>query len=216
MKKSDWQYLIDTLLFINILGIVLIGFLLGLFLPKGPSVAESEKYFLGLHRHAWGDIHFFLSIALTALLFIHLLLSWNWIKGKAKQIFKTAWTPALISTLVLALAAPLLIWSFWPKYAGRYAEHGLGIKEEDRASSLSRINRGAYPDPFPSQEAPGNIVITGQMTLADVEKTSGLSADLIKEELGLPKRARKDETLGQLRKRYGFSSKTSETLSQNG
>ena len=116
MKKSDWQYLIDTLLFIFIMGIVLIGFLLGLVIPKGPSVAESAKYFLGLHRHGWGDIHFYLSIAFTTLVLIHLLFSWKWIKNRAKHIFKNVWRTSLILTLFLALLAPLLIWNFWPKY----------------------------------------------------------------------------------------------------
>ena len=51
MKKSDWQYLVDTLLFLSITGIAFIGFLMGLFLPKGPNAQESAKYFLGLHRH---------------------------------------------------------------------------------------------------------------------------------------------------------------------
>jgi hypothetical protein len=203
MKKSDWQYLVDTLLFINILGIVFIGFLLGLILPKGPSVAESEKYFLGLHRHDWGDIHFFLSIAFTALVIIHLIFSWKWIKAKAKQIFKTAWLPALISTSILALATPLLIWSFWPKYAEKYAEHGLGTRAINSASYLSGTDTWEDQSPVHSQEDQGYIVVTGQMTLADVEKAAGLSAQEIKEELGLPKRVRTDETFGRLRKRYG-------------
>lgn len=61
MKKSDWQYLVDTLLFICIIGIAFIGILMGLVLPRGPQASESAKYFLGLHRHQWGNIHFSLS-----------------------------------------------------------------------------------------------------------------------------------------------------------
>ncbi len=112
MKKSDWQYFIDTLLFISIIGIISIGFFMGLVIPKGPSVAESAKYFLRLHRYDWGNLHFYLSIAFTALVFIHLIFSWNWIKGKAKQIFKNAWRTSL------------LIWNFWPKSAETYADYG--------------------------------------------------------------------------------------------
>ena len=67
MKKTDWQYLVDTLLFLCIVGIIFIGFLMGLVLPKGPTALESEKYFLRLHRHDWGNIHFYLSIAFTVL-----------------------------------------------------------------------------------------------------------------------------------------------------
>ena len=75
MKKTDWQYLVDTLLFLCIVGIVFIGFLMGLVIPKGPTAQESAKYFLGLHRHQWGNIHFYLSITFTVLIIIHLILS---------------------------------------------------------------------------------------------------------------------------------------------
>ena len=68
MKKTDWQYLVDTLLFLCIVGIVFIGFLMGLFLPQGPAAPESAKYFLGLHRHQWGNIHLYQDIrALTTI-----------------------------------------------------------------------------------------------------------------------------------------------------
>jgi len=60
----------------------------GLVLPKGPSAPESSQYFWRLHRHQWGNIHFHLSIAFTVFVIIHLILSWSWIKGKARSLFK--------------------------------------------------------------------------------------------------------------------------------
>ncbi len=196
MKKSDWQYLIDTMLFICIIGIVFIGFLLGLVIPKGPSFAESSKYFLGLHRHGWGNIHFYLSIAFTTLVIIHLLLSWKWIKSKAKQIFKKTWQISLFMILLLSLITPLLIWNFWPKYAETYADQGVGLRGRD-------VTLGSQKSLL-SQEGEGYIVVTGQVTLADLEKAMGISHQAIIEKLGLPKRTKQDETIGQLRKRHGF------------
>lgn len=196
MKKSDWQYLIDTLLFIFIMGIVVIGFLLGLVIPKGPSVAESSKYFLGLHRHGWGNIHFYLSIAFTALVLIHLLFSWKWIKNKAKQLFKKTWQTSLFIILLLGLITPLLLWNFWPKYAETYAGQGIGQRGRDAA-------RGRQEAHFP-QEGEGHLIITGQVTLADLEKATGMSHQAIIEKLDLPKRTKQKETLGQLGKRHGI------------
>ena len=196
MKKSDWQYLVDTLLFISIMGIVIIGFLLGLVIPKGPSVAESAKYFLGLHRHEWGNIHFFLSIAFTALVFVHLIFSWKWIKMKAKQIFKQTWRTSLILVLFLAIITPLLIWNFWPKYAETYSDPGIGPRGRDAYWGSQDI--------FFSQDGERYIAVTGQETLADLEKATGISPQTFIEKLNLPKRTKKDETLGFLRKRYGF------------
>jgi hypothetical protein len=196
MKKSDWQYLIDSLLFINIIGIVIIGFLLGLVIPQGPSVAESSKYFFGLHRHDWGNIHFYLSIAFTALVIIHLIFSWKWITAKAKQIFKSVWRTSLFLILFLAFLTPLLIWNFWPKYAETYTDYGLWQRKRD-------FPLGSQGDNLP-QEGEGYIVVTGQITLADLEKATGIPTQSIIEKLDLPKRTKPDETIGQLRKRYGF------------
>ena len=124
MKKTDWQYLVDTLLFLCIVGIAFIGFLLGLFIPKGPTAPESAKYFLWLHRHQWGNIHFYLSITFTVLIIIHLILSWKWIKAKARQIFKGRWATALILTAIASFLVLFLFWSLYPKVPDAYEDYG--------------------------------------------------------------------------------------------
>ena len=203
MKKSDWQYLVDSLLFICIIGIVFIGFLLGLFIPKGPYVPESAKYFLGLHRHAWGNMHFYLSIAFSVFIVIHLIFSWKWIKTKANQIFKNSWPTLLTLTLITALAAPFLIWSFWPKYSEVYADIDPGLRNKSAPASLYREAAGQDNEGSLDQ-GENYVVITGQMTLADMEKSTGISTAVFKEKLGLPKRTKSEETLGRLKKLYGF------------
>ena len=49
------------------------------------------------------------------------------------------------------------------------------------------------------------IVITGRMTLKDVERATGIGADKILAGMGLPRNLSKDEALGRLRRRYGFT-----------
>jgi len=51
MKKADWKYLVDSFLFICLLSLASIGFLMGFVLAEGPTGQETEKFFLGLHRH---------------------------------------------------------------------------------------------------------------------------------------------------------------------
>ena len=204
MKKSDWQYLIDSLLFICITGIVSIGFLMGLFIPTGPSVSESSKYFLGLHRHDWGTIHFYLSIAFTGLVIIHLIFSWKWITAKAKQIFKNSWSTLLTLTLITALATPFLIWSFWPKYSEVYADYNLGLRNKSAPTSLYREAAGNDQQVYLEPDGDNYILITGQTTLSDMEKATGIPSTTIIEQLGLPKRIKPKETLGRLKKQYGL------------
>jgi len=212
MKKTDWQYLVDTLLFLCIVGIVVIGFLMGLFIPKGPTAPESAKYFLGLHRHQWGNIHFYLSIAFTALVIIHLILSWKWIKGKARQIFKRRWETALILTAIASILVLFLFWSFFPKVPGAYEDYGIRAGERARRQQLSK--EGC---PIPEEkdeekltkgrmaEDASGILITGRMTLYDIEDKTGVPARKIADKLSIPSNVPLNETLGRLRKRYLFT-----------
>lgn len=179
MKKTDWKFLIDALLFICIVVMAFIGFLMGLGLGRGSNVPESSKYFLGLHRHEWGDIHFYFSIAFTILLFIHLILSWSWIKGKARMIFKRGWAISLILLAVAPILLLLFIWSFYPH------------------------SRAELKEPYNDL----SINITGQMTLLDIEKATGVSAQQIAAKLGLPPQVSFNERLSQLRRKYSFTMK---------
>jgi len=54
-------------------------------------------------------------------------------------------------------------------------------------------------------EVPSGILITGRMTLYDLEKITGIPARKIADELGIPPHAPLNEQLGRLRKRYFFT-----------
>ncbi len=234
MKKTTWKYLVDTLLFISFTGIAFIGILMAFFLAEGPtSIArESEKYFLGLHRHQWGDIHLYLSLVFTALVVIHLILEWSWIKGKTRNLFKKAWVPVLVFIAALALIIPLIFWAATPKYPTNYDEYG--NRSGDRLGRQQKLTVGNIAVQFnqettrSDQESPtlkseeehqeenklvhgqgeedtSGILITGQMTLNEVGKSSGLQADKIIEAMGLPPNTPQNEPLGRLLRQSGFT-----------
>jgi len=234
MKKTTWKYLVDTLLFISFIGIAFIGILMAFFLAEGPTsqARDSEKYFLGLHRHQWGDIHLYLSLAFTALVVIHLILEWSWIKGKTRKLFKKEWVPALVFIIALSLIVPLIFWAATPKYPTNYDEYG--NRSGDRLGKQQKLTVGNIAaqlnkeETKPSQESPtlkteeehleenklvrgrleeetSGILITGQMTLNEVEELTGISAAEILKSLGLPANTSKKEALGRLRRRYGFT-----------
>jgi small-conductance mechanosensitive channel len=202
MKKSDWQYLVDTLLFICIVGIAFIGFLMGLVIPKGPQASESAKYFLGLHRHQWGNIHFYLSLALVVFIIIHLVLSWSWIKGKARQLFLRGWKTMLILTAALSLLVLFLFWALYPRTPGAYEDYGVGRRAKAEASEG---NLYSHEERIFLREGQEEIVITGQMTLLDIESKTGISARSIADELNLPSGISFNETLGRLRRQHHFT-----------
>lgn len=229
MKESDWRYSVDVILFICLGGMTLIGILLGFVIPTGPAAADSAKYFLGLHRHQWGNIHAWLSIAFVALMVVHIVLNWNWVTAKTRQVFKRRSASALAVTACAPFLVLFLFWVGTPKDSYNDNEYRLesgergpvqgtaasGIPPAARAASGSQgalgggespalgVDKGAASKPEHSP-AVGGLVITGRLTLLDIERATGLSGRAIAEELKLPSTAALNEPLGRLRQRYGF------------
>ena len=148
MKEPDWRYVVDALLFICLVGMVFIGILLGLVISEGPVSSGGSKYFLGLHRHQWGNIHAYLSIAFVVLMVIHLILSWKWITAKTRQIFKRRATPALIAIGALSFVVLFLFWAGTPKDADLFRSYGVGTGESQRSQWVQ-------PDATPSPPEEG-------------------------------------------------------------
>lgn len=229
IKESDWRYLVDALLFVCLIGMAFIGVLLGLIISEGPVSSGSSKYFLGLHRHQWGDIHAYLSIAFVVLMIVHMVLSWKWIKAKTRQIFKRQATPALIAIGALPFAVLLLFWVWTPKDADLFRSYGAGAGESQRSQwvqpreTLPPPEEGVRQDDLRNAEKPaapavepeqfreekhhaqvGSITITGQYTLRDLENATGIPVLTIARGLELPERVPMNETLGRPRRIYGF------------
>jgi hypothetical protein len=52
---------------------------------RGPGEA---KELLGLARHEWGDVHFGLALLFVALMLVHIVLHWGWIKSCGKSLLR--------------------------------------------------------------------------------------------------------------------------------
>jgi len=238
ISRTDWKYLIDTLMFLCILGIVAIGLLMALVIPEGRVGPGQSKYFLGLHRHQWGDIHLYLSLAFAALVLVHLILAWSWIKGKASCLFGKAWKAAVGLTVLAAVTVPLVFWLAASKNDPAYAAFGTGrgrqagpIGEHDQflpkqpaavmpaapaaGAAGQRGETAMGTEVHENRTVAGRmeaesaeVVITGKMTLREVERTAGISAEVLLARLGLPAGISLDETVGRLRRTYGFEMQT--------
>lgn len=91
--------LVATLLF---LGMVATGYLLRYPLPPG---SNKTLTLWSLSRHQWGDIHFWISLGLLAVMIFHLALHWNWIVtviGKRCRLIKTS-QPSLVRSAIWTL-----------------------------------------------------------------------------------------------------------------
>ena len=229
MKESDWRYAVDVILFICLGGMTLIGILLGLVIPAGPAAAESAKYFFGLHRHQWGNIHAYLSIAFVVLTIVHIVLNWKWVTAKTRQIFKRGVTPALVVTACAPLLVLFLFWVGTPKDSDKYREYGVESSEKRHIQrQVAEELTPAAGETAGTQETPGeeesqadstdrgdtseeehrrtvgSLVITGRITLLEIERATGVSGRTIADKLGLPPTVSLNEPLGRLKQRYGF------------
>lgn len=97
MQRNTIKFILDSLLFLTATSTAAIGLLLGFVIPKGGRAAPEEKFFLGLHRHEWGDLHLFMGISMLVILAIHLWLNWSWIKGSAQKYFGARWSRFLLA-----------------------------------------------------------------------------------------------------------------------
>jgi hypothetical protein len=216
LSRTDWKYLVDTLLVLSFLGLLTIGLLLAFVIPEGPAAPGRSKYLLGLHRHQWGDVHTVLSVVFAALVIVHVVLAWKWVRGKASALFGRRWRAALALTVLAALAVPAVFWLALPKNDPAYAEAGQGHGRQalplEKPAALQPAaetapGSGGYRDEGSAGRAEAgtaDLVITGQMTLREIEGKTGVPAADIAAGLRLPAGVSFDEPVGRLRRTHGF------------
>lgn len=75
MKKSIVNYWLDIIAFILFAFLTSTGILIEYSLPERSGRSE----ILGLTRHSWGDVHFYIAIGLFVTLALHIVLHWKWL-----------------------------------------------------------------------------------------------------------------------------------------
>jgi len=209
MNRAKWNYLIDVFLFVLMASVVFIGILLGFVTAEGPVADHTQKYFLGLHRHQWGDIHLWLSIALVVLVVIHVVLHWNWIKGCTKKFLRT--TGSLLCILSLPVLVILAVWGLSEKDAVEYQRFGVRagpLHQPVDVITTAQDHVESRPEaaqPDIEGDAPRKVEVNGRMSLAEVERHTGVRARAIADAIGLPAGTPLGTNLGRLRREYGFA-----------
>lgn len=76
MSRTIINIIVDVAAALLFLGMIATGYILRFILPPGSNRAFS---LWGLTHHQYGDLHFWISFSLLAVLVIHLMLHWKWI-----------------------------------------------------------------------------------------------------------------------------------------
>jgi len=115
MKRLLDNLLIDLVAAALTVGMAATGYILRFPLPPG-----SNKYLTlwGLSRHQWGDVHFWISLAMLGVILLHVGLHWQWIVVSVKRKFSvtkaasgSALVTGLATILILGVALVLFGWA---------------------------------------------------------------------------------------------------------
>lgn len=204
MSRTNWKYLVDSLMFVCIVGIIAIGLLLAFVLAEGPVRDAGSKYLFGLHRHQWADIHLYLSLAFVFFLIVHLILEWGWIKSRSQQLFSKNWRYALLSFIPLSVGVVAVFWSLALRSAEEYRNYGIGAGPGAQTASAEIHAQVGTTDATGLQGGSDLVTVTGQMTLQDLQKATGIPAEQILAVMNLPGNLDRDQTLGRLRREHAF------------
>jgi hypothetical protein len=100
MTRSTFNFVIDSISFLDLIGMMVTGIIMKYILPPGTGGLERQisggrgrahiKELLGMTRHEWGSIHTYLAIIFIILMVVHIIIHWAWIKSYIKGFFKTA------------------------------------------------------------------------------------------------------------------------------
>jgi len=109
MDKSKLNFIIDALMTLLMAALAGIGFLVKYVLITGKErIAvygrRVELYFLGMDRHEWGAIHYYLGLALAALVILHVVLHWPAIVGVYRRLI-----PARLARNAVAILFTLTV-----------------------------------------------------------------------------------------------------------
>jgi hypothetical protein len=119
MKRLFDNLLVDLVAAALMIGMLATGYILRFPLPPGTN---KDLTLWGLTRHQWGDVHFWISLGLIAVILLHLCLHWQWVAiSVRRKLSRTKAAPgsALVSGLItfLALAAVLVVFG-WAAQSG--------------------------------------------------------------------------------------------------
>ncbi|MBN1510966.1 MAG: DUF4405 domain-containing protein [Phycisphaerae bacterium] len=204
MRRSSLNLLIDALATLVMLALIATGLVVRYTLPAGSGGhgRGGGLVLWGLDRHGWGDVHFWLAVAVGVLMVLHVALHWRWVCATIRHVLRrgepAGTTGPLRSNLygVGFVAAIVLLIGGFLLVARMNVETGEGGR--------SRAGRAVHSEHDDETHPRGGSDVRGSMTLRQVADGAGVRVDQLKEWLTLPASVGGDERLGRLKQAYGI------------
>ncbi len=177
--KRNLNFIIDSVAFVILMVMTSSGLLMRYCLP--PGRCDKRHTMLGLQRHEWGDLHFWLALVFFSLMALHIFLHWRWIVGvvKGKPGGGSGLRAAMgIFGLVMVVALSAAPFFFPVKVA--------------EAPTFSASELASVP-------------VNASMTLGEAAKASEVPLDDLMMELDIPETVSPERKLEDFCGEYGFS-----------
>jgi hypothetical protein len=191
MRRTTVNLILDGLAALLMMVLVCTGIILRFALPPG---SNKDRSLWELGRHQWGDVHFWLAMALLLVVLVHVANHWTWVVAVTigrKSCDRTSaasgrrrWLSGAVFVLVLVGLVAGFSW--------------LALRHVQPADDA----RGSARTGPPKGKAAAEL--RGEMTLSEAADVTGLPMEEVKRRLGLPDSVADSETLGRLGRQYGF------------
>lgn len=91
-RKGVWLFWIDAVNAALMLALAGTGVIVKWVLPAGSGGGRAgsrhARDWLGLTRHEWGEVHFWIAVALLSGILLHLAMHWGWVRGATLDQFR--------------------------------------------------------------------------------------------------------------------------------
>ena len=104
MKRATANFIVDLVSFVDLVGMACTGFIMKYVLPPGTGGLgrqlhggqgrEHIEELWSMTRHEWGRIHYYLGLLFLALIVVHIILHWSWIKNYFKSLLGISRKPS--------------------------------------------------------------------------------------------------------------------------
>jgi len=216
MRRTMVNLVIDVVSFVVMCAMIATGLVIRFILPPGTGGRHAHGLgggqimnLWGMGRHDWGDIHYWLAVVLGILMLIHVVLHWTWICGVIRRIFvandgaSVKPSTRILNLYGLGFLAILLAFFIGFMWVAKN-------QVETFQEAAGSVDHQQIPEVYPVQDDQHETddheeyAIRGSMSLLEVEAATGISAELIRRELGLPEHVSLNERLGRLKRYYEF------------
>lgn len=172
--RKTINFAVDFSGYIMFLFLVSTGALLKfVLLPGWKRGSAPPAELLGLDRHDWSEVHFWIAIGFLTAITLHLILHWEWVRGMFGTLLGWRSRKLVAAALLLPAVLAALPFLFTPTVAEQHHRRG-----------------GLYPDgqnTHQTKTSSNRGQLRGQTTLVELEQSLGIDVPALLSSLLAPK-----------------------------